>query len=80
MQQFDFGVGSIVKFKNKVYTEPYAPYYDLYKDHVFQIDKIGHPDEDEPIDNRHVLLKCLDNPSLLVAGYVHEDELEYSDL
>ena len=72
MQQFDFGVGSIVKFKDKVYAYPYSPHYDLYLGQTFQIVAFH--------EGNHIELQCLSSPSIKVAGYVHEDELEYSDL
>lgn len=72
----DFAIGSVVRFQDKVYAKPYRPYYDLYKDHVFQID---HFSAEKAYDD-HVWLKCLDDKSIVVAGYIHLTDLEYSDL
>lgn len=60
-------VGMSVEFDCKVFEHPYAPYYDEYKGHRFQIVAF-HP-------MGHVQIKCVDDPSVQVKGHVHDDEL-----
>jgi hypothetical protein len=62
-------VGQRVVFNPKVFKAPYAPYYDAYKDHEFEIVALHHRDT-------HIELKCVDDPAVLVKGYVHPDELK----
>ncbi len=33
-----------VRFDNKVFEKPYAPYYDAYKGHIFEIVRQAQPD------------------------------------
>jgi hypothetical protein len=66
------GLGSIVEFRPKVYKAPYAPHYDAYKGHTFQVVAVHEGD--------HIELKCLDDKSIIVAGYIHEDEITYGKL
>lgn len=61
---------SLYFFKPHVYEKPFAPYYDLYKNHTFVI--IGY----HPEDKNHVYLKCYDNSSIKVNGYVDLNDLE----
>lgn len=62
----------IVKFRNHVYSPPFAPYYDKYKLHYFMIDHVSKEDE----SGEHVWLKCFSDTELLVDGYVHLSDLE----
>jgi hypothetical protein len=56
-------------FKPHVYKKPFAPHYDSYKNHLFHI--IGyHPEAED-----HVYLKCSDDPSIIVDGYVDLGDL-----
>lgn len=57
-------------FKPHVYETPFTPYYDSYKNHVFQI--CGY----HPEPNNHVYLKCIDDPSIKVNGCVEMEDLE----
>jgi len=57
------------QFHSKVFSAPYAPYYDEYRGEVFEIDHV-HPEDDE-----HVFLRCVSNPEIKVKGAVHRDEL-----
>ncbi len=61
-------IGGLVKFADKVFAAPYAPYYDVYKGHTFQV--VAYHD-----NFSHVELKCPDDPSIIVRGYVHLDEI-----
>lgn len=76
-------IGTRVKFEPKVFTAPYVPYYDAYFGEVFEIIQF-HVDstvEDDLIESDqyelgcHVELKCVSNPSIVVAGLVHDNEL-----
>lgn len=58
-------------FHDKVFSEPYTPYYDAYRGHTFVIDHAS--DEDET--GNHVWLTCISDDSIKVAGYVHLDQL-----
>lgn len=62
------------KFKERVYSHPYAPYYDEYKGHVFIIDHASPEDS----TGGHVWLICVDDSSIKVQGYVHLDDLEFA--
>lgn len=53
-------------FADKVFRSPYAPYFDNYKDHVFVI--VGEVDD-------HYDLRCVDDPSVGVDGWVEFDLL-----
>lgn len=59
---------SIVVFDPKVFMEPYAPWYDFYKGHTFQIVGFHY-------GNTHVEVTCVSDPAIVVKGYVHPDEL-----
>lgn len=53
-------------FADKVFRDPFTPFFDSYKDHVFVI------------ENRyddHLALKCVDDPSIRVSGLVEMDLL-----
>lgn len=60
------------RFCEKVYSAPYAPYYDSYRDHVFVIDHYSEEDE----SRQHVWLTCVSDPDIVVKGYVELDQLE----
>ena len=68
----DTRLGQLVRFAPEVYAAPYAPYYDAYKGHVFQIDHFRFED---PSDQGCWLI-CLDNPDVTVQGYVWPDTFE----
>lgn len=59
--------GTIVFFHEKVYTGPYAPYYDAYKDQLFEVIACHYGD--------HFELQCISDFSVHVDGFVHGDEL-----
>ncbi len=58
-------------FHDKVFLEPYAPYYDAYRGHTFVIDHASSEDE----TGNHVWLTCISDENIKVAGYVHLDQL-----
>lgn len=58
-------------FHDKVFLEPYAPYYDAYRGHTFVIDHASTEDE----TGNHVWLTCVSDENIKVAGYVHLDQL-----
>ena len=60
--------GRVVRFKEKVFHPPFAPYYDKYKGHTFVVMEI--------IEGNHAVLQCTDNEKVKVDGNVHLDELE----
>jgi hypothetical protein len=62
----------IYRFKDFVYEKPYAPYYDSYREHLFEIDHYSEQDESK----QHVWLTCVSNPAIIVAGYVELHQLE----
>jgi len=55
-----------------VYSEGYRPYYDKYKGEEFVIVSDEHPEDDS---GEHVFLRCVTNPYITVAGWVHRDDL-----
>lgn len=63
------GVGMEVYFRSKVFSPPYSPYYDAYKGHKFKVVRLHY-------DDSHIELKCISDPNVIVAGYVHPDELK----
>ena len=54
-------------FREYMFKDPYAPYFDAYKEHTFRIVK-------EPYPN-HVELECASDPELIVKGLVHTWDL-----
>ena len=74
--------GSRVKFANKVFKPPYAPYFDAYWGHFFLVVHLHWEDDPDSVlgplnkGDYHVELKCLDDPSVIVKGFIHPDELE----
>lgn len=68
MKEPKIGVGMEVYFRSKVFSAPYTPYYDAYRGHKFKVVGIHYGD--------HVELTCISDPSVQVAGYVHDDELK----
>jgi len=63
-----FGVGMRVYFKSHVFGENYKPYYDDYRGHIFEV--IARPYKE------HLELKCVDDPTVIVNGYVHDSDLK----
>jgi len=61
-------LGSKVIFAKKVFEPPYTPYYDAYKDQVFEIVAYHH-------NYTHVELVCVSDPTIEVDGYVHPNEI-----
>jgi hypothetical protein len=59
------------RFDQKVFSEPYAPYYDDYRDQTFVID---HASSEDALSN-HVWLTCISDSSIKVSKYVHLDQL-----
>lgn len=68
----NYGNGTIVEFREKVFQEPFKPHYDAYRGHVFQINTIH--------AGGHVELICVDDKSIVVQGHVHEDEIKYGKM
>lgn len=71
----EFYIGELVKFNEKVYDEPYTPYYDEYAGHTFMVEEIIVYDEDpdyKPVT--HYKLKCVTG-NVIVQGNVHQDEI-----
>ena len=60
------------RFRDKVFSAPYAPYYDQYRGHTFCIDYYMAEDESQ----QHVWLTCVSDPSIVVKGYVEMNQLE----
>lgn len=61
----------LYRFHDRMFEDPYRPYYEVYRDHVFRICHY-HP-EDET--GGHVWLICDDDPEIKVKGYVHFTDL-----
>ena len=61
-------------FDDRVYNEPYAPFYNKYKGHRFIVDHY-HPDDDS---KEHVWLTCTTDAQVEVDGYVHFEDLVQS--
>ncbi len=59
----------IVKFADKVFEPPLAPYFDKYKGETFRIINFHH-------DETHVEVECISNGNIRVDGYVHPDDIE----
>lgn len=59
------------RFHEKVFREPYAPYYDAYYNQTFVIDHASSEDN----SGNHVWLTCISDESIKVDGYVHLDQL-----
>jgi hypothetical protein len=72
-------MGSKVCFKPYVYEAPFAPYYDDYKGHTFEVVEIHNDEEDEDIENFHVTLRCISDPRIIVKGNVHVEDLVVLD-
>ena len=58
------------QFASKVFLPPFMPYFDKYMGHIFIIDHV-HPE-----DPSHVWMKCVDDPSIEVDGYVERDLIQ----
>jgi hypothetical protein len=63
---------SCYKFKDHVFKDPYRPYYDKYRGHIFSIAHY-HPEDGS---NGHVWLTCVDDSSIKVEGYIHIWDIE----
>lgn len=62
------GPGMIVHFRSKVFYEPgYVPFYDAYEGHTFQV---------LAVEDGHCELECVDDPTIIVQGRVHDDVLK----
>lgn len=61
------GIGMKVCFRSHVFNAPYAPYYDAYKGHHFEVvsEHEGH----------HLQLKCISG-NIVVNGNVHHSDLK----
>lgn len=57
--------GDIVVFDVKVYSYPWAPYFNRYIDQTFEIVDFH--------QNNTIELKCVSDPAILVDGYVFAD-------
>jgi len=68
-------INSTVVFHSKVFYDPYRPYYDEYKNHIFRITQV-HTQEPygDPLEPHYTLI-CVDDPAITVKGNVHGDEL-----
>jgi hypothetical protein len=66
------GQGMEVYFRSYVFEGEYAPYYEAYKGHKFKVDHVMAEDD----TGTHVALKCLDDPTVIVDGYVHAFDLK----
>ena len=64
------GLGMEVYFRSKVFepTGPWYPYYEAYKGHKFQVTGVYEGD--------HIGLVCISDPTVVVQGHVHDDELK----
>lgn len=63
------GLGSIVRFNEKVFAEPHAPFYDAYRGHTFCVMDFDYTGD-------HIELCCSSDPTIKVKGFVHANELE----
>lgn len=63
------GIGMEVYFRSKVFdpNRPWFPYYEAYKGHKFRVTGL--------YEHGHVELVCISDPSVVVQGCVHNDEL-----
>lgn len=68
MAKIHIGVGMSVCFRSKVFGPKYTPYYDAYKGHTFRVVAVHEGD--------HIELVCTSDPSVIVQGCVHDDELK----
>lgn len=67
-QPSKIGIGMHVYFGSFVFSDKnYVPFYDAYKGHKFSV---------VDIKNGHIGLRCIDDETVIVAGYVHENELK----
>jgi hypothetical protein len=63
------GVGMEVYFRSHVFEPPFVPYYNSYMGHKFEVVRLHY-------NGTHVELRCIDDPSVKVAGYVHPEDLK----
>jgi hypothetical protein len=61
--------GDVVVFLKKLFEPPHTPYFDGYNGHVFEVVQLHHEDT-------HVELRCIDDASVVVNGYVSPHDLE----
>ena len=66
MSKIDIGMD--VYFRSKVFESPYVPFYDAYKGHKFRVTGVH--------ERGHISLRCLDDESVVVKGWVHDDEVK----
>jgi len=59
------------RFHEILFREPYAPYYDAYRNQIFVIDHTSTEDE----SGNHVWLTCISDERIKVSGYVHLEQL-----
>lgn len=64
------GVGMEVYFRSKVFDKQqcWYPYYEAYKGHKFRVTGV--------YEGGHIALICISDPSVIVRGCVHDDELK----
>ena len=62
---------TLYRFNERVFGPAYAPYYDAYKGHTFQIDHVSPQDE----TGEHVWVICVSDPAIKVNGYVDLHDL-----
>ena len=59
------------RFHDKVFHEPYAPYYDSYLGQTFVIDHASAEDE----TGNHVWLTCISDENIKVSRYIYLEQL-----
>lgn len=65
------------KFYDGMFGEnsPYYPFYEEYDGHTFVIDHVMVDPEDGELVEDHVWITCVDDPTLIVKGYIHFGDL-----
>jgi hypothetical protein len=61
--------GARVRFRAKVFRPPWSPHYDEYRGHLFVIEAFKH-------SRSHLQLRCLSDPTIVMKGLVHPDEVK----
>ncbi|WAX21949.1 hypothetical protein [Stenotrophomonas phage RAS14] len=61
------GIGMHVCFRSHVFKPPYAPFYDSYMGHKFEVVAIH--------EGHHLQLKCISG-NIVVNGNVHHSDLK----
>lgn len=64
-------IGDKVEFMPHVFEAPYTPHYDAYKGHLFEVVTIMCDADDGEVED-HLELRCVDDPSISVNGFVHD--------